>query len=328
VTKRLVALALFAASLAATSDARAFVRSRTDKGTPIYWPGSCVWLQPDSAGTTDLPLSSVLAVVTQSIANWQGPTLEAGCSYLKMILDAPAALEARLDHVNVIKFRTVENSPNGMFCRPADGSTAEICYSHSAAAITTVFYTSNPGASGDGSIVDADVELNDIDFTFVVCPAVGCSTNTHGRPGTMIADLENTLTHELGHFQGLDHTCWDHTNATDPIDNTGQPIPDCVDVTNHRVSQAVYDQITQATMYNYAGAGETIKRKPKPDDVAGICAIYPKRSDPMSCARPGMGGGGCSVEPGRAAGDGRALAALGGALIVLGLLARRRARRA
>ena len=76
-----------------------------------------------------------------------------------------------------------------------------------ATGITTVFYVDH-GEPDDGTILDADVELNDINFTFVVEP-----TTQQPRAGTEVSDLENTLTHELGHVLGLDHTC---ANAATP----------------------------------------------------------------------------------------------------------------
>src|SRR5258706_15340411 len=150
----------------------------------------------------------VQQIVTKSIANWQTVTFDAGCSYLKIIEDAPAALDAHLDNLNAIKFRSDK------WCRPAEKGNAEICYSAQAAAITTVFYTTSPGKANDGAIVDADIQLNEMNFTFVW---VGLKVPPI-RDNTMQSDLENTLTHELGHFQGLDHTCWDHIAATAPID--------------------------------------------------------------------------------------------------------------
>ena len=204
------------------------------------------------------------------------------------------------DYKNVVKVRTGDPAAGARFCRPAsteDGgySTGEVCYSSSATAITTVFYTSNPGKSNDGAIWDADIELNDIDFTFILAPT---TIPPIARPNTTLADLENTLTHELGHFQGLDHTCWDHQSATAPLDGNGHPIPDCADVTpTCRIDANTCKTITTATMFNYAKPGETIKRSPEADDVAGICAIYPKLEDPMSCMRaiPGAMQKGCSL---------------------------------
>ena len=266
--------------------ARGYVRSRTDKGVPIAWPGSCVWVQPDSAGSIDLPIDTVLQVIDKSISNWQTVTLGAGCSYLKINRDAPAALEAHLDHINIIKFRSDK------WCRPGEPNTPEMCYSPSAAAITTVFYTA------DGQIVDADVELNQCNFTFVWLPSnvqprsTGCGMAVQ----TMDSDLENTLTHELGHLQGLDHTCWDHVLPTAPLDDMGNPIPDCNDVLNHNVPPDEYQRIVQSTMFNFATPGETIKRMPKTDDINGICGIYPSAKDPKSCMRPSpVQGGGCAV---------------------------------
>ncbi len=166
-----------------------------------------------------------------------------------------------------------------------------MCYSAQAAAITTIFY------QADGTIVDADVELNQCNFTFVWLPSntvardMGC-----GMPEqTMNSDLENTLTHELGHLQGLDHTCWDHVTATAPLDDMGNPIPDCSDVLSHNVPADEYQRIVQATMFNFASPGETIKRMPKTDDVNGICGIYPKAKDPMSCMRPPPVDNGCAI---------------------------------
>lgn len=50
-----------------------------------------------------------------------------------------------------------------------------------------------------GEIVDADMELNDRDFTWDTLGPTG-TTGSIGR-----AMIENVVTHELGHFMGLDH---------------------------------------------------------------------------------------------------------------------------
>lgn len=287
---RPLALALAALALAA-APASAFVRSRTDKGTPIAWPGSCVWVQTDSAGAIDLSLPTTTAIVAKAIANWQSVTLEASppCSYLRINLDPPTPSEAHLDHLNVVKFRSDK------WCRPAEGMTAEMCYSSVATAITTIFYDSAPGKSNDGNIVDADIELNELNFTFVwlgnEVPPI--------RDNTMKADLENTLTHEVGHLQGLDHTCWDNSTGNDPVDDKGMAVPTCSDVIAHHVSDADYQRIVQSSMYNYAQPTEVIKRMPKADDIAGICAIYPAAKDPKSCNRPAPPGKGCEMARGQ-----------------------------
>src|SRR5437660_1272121 len=102
------------ALLAFAAHADGYVRSRTDKGTPIYLPGSCAFIVPDSTAPVDLPEATMLQVLGKSVANWQTPTHDAGCSYMKVNLDPPAVVEAHLDHLNVIKFR------NDKWCRPAE----------------------------------------------------------------------------------------------------------------------------------------------------------------------------------------------------------------
>ncbi|MBK8170811.1 MAG: matrixin family metalloprotease [Sandaracinaceae bacterium] len=49
-----------------------------------------------------------------------------------------------------------------------------------------------------GQILDVDMEINEADWTFELCPATGC-TNGH-------VDLQNVITHEAGHYFGLGHS--------------------------------------------------------------------------------------------------------------------------
>jgi MYXO-CTERM domain-containing protein len=109
-------------------------------------------------------------------------------------------------------------------------------------------------------------------------------------------DLENVLTHEFGHYLGLAH-------STDP----------------------------EATMYASAVAGETLKRDLHPDDIEGICAVYPPGRPTGECDFTPRGGlelvcgGGCSVSAPGSGSSGPGLALL--ALLGLALALRRRAGR-
>ncbi len=173
-------------------------------------------------------------------------------------------------------------------------------------------YVNTPGLPGDGTILDADIELNDVNYTFTIDPA-----NAVARPGTELADLENTLTHELGHVQGLAHTCWDHITATPPLDNLGNPIPDCNDPN-------LPASVTDTTMYPYASMpGETSKRNLSPDDVSGVCDVYGPLAGKLGCY-PEIDGGGCSAMPPPRRGRWPLAAIAAGVLAVLGTAARRR----
>lgn len=104
-------------------------------------------------------------------------------------------------------------------------------------ALTSVTY--NPRT---GQIVDADLEINsEIYFLNVGDPV-----------DPNLADLKNTLVHEVGHFVGMDHST-----------------------------------VPRATMYASADLGETMKRDLAPDDIDGICASYPPDFVPQrTCDTP------------------------------------------
>jgi len=80
----------------------------------------------------------------------------------------------------------------------------------------------------NGEIVDADIEINAGQYTF-----------SSGEPAPGSIDLLNTLTHEAGHFLGMDHS----------VHN-------------------------EATMYAQAPPEETKKRSLEQDDIDGACFLY------------------------------------------------------
>jgi MYXO-CTERM domain-containing protein len=265
--KRLGLALVLVAGVAST--AWAFVRSRTAGGIGVHWTSGCAFVTPDSAGTPDMPADQVFATVQKSIANWQAAL--GSSAYLKLMYQTPVALEAHLDGVNTIKFR------GDRWCHPNDAQQKDVCYSSAAAGITTVFYVQD-GSDKAGDILDADIELNDINFTFANLP-----TTAMADPARPFADLENTLTHELGHLQGLDHTCTDAaTPSQEYVGDTPSDKPPYCD----KLFMLPADQqraIKGATMYNFASPGEISKRMVQADDVAGIVDAYAPASDPGSC---------------------------------------------
>jgi hypothetical protein len=95
-------------------------------------------------------------------------------------------------------------------------------------------------------IVDADVALNPAQVFRVLGP--------NGGPGGT-NDLQNTITHELGHAFGLAH------NAADPA----------------------------VVMYPFSAAGETVKRRLSADDLAGLDSLYAIVDESRGCTASGGG---------------------------------------
>lgn len=107
-------------------------------------------------------------------------------------------------------------------------------YDQNGVALTTVTYDDKSGI-----IYDADIELNGYYFRFDVVEEF---------PSTY-TDIQNTITHEIGHMIGLDHN---------------------------------YDP--SSVMYPTARSGETKKRELSPDDIKGVCDIYPDEIGGCSCS--------------------------------------------
>lgn len=186
---------------------------------PVRWPNRCVHYYINEEGTADIPDQARLrAAVQQSFTAWND--VENGEFVMEY---AGLTNEDRAEHLG-----------------DRDGGNANVIVwrddewpyaSRTAFAITSV--TFDPAT---GLIADADVEFNSQFHTFTV-----------GDSGVNI-DIANTLTHEAGHFFGLDHT-----------------------------------SVIEATMYGSAPQGQTSKRSLDSDDIAGLLAAYPPVGVTPSC---------------------------------------------
>jgi uncharacterized protein (TIGR03382 family) len=277
-----------------------FVRTGPTKaGHDLYWESGCIFVTVDSDGTKEIAGDDEFPIVDASIQTWN--TDCASCSYMQVKNQGKSAqpMEVGNDGINLIKFR------DSSWCRPAVDDDPARCYPDAAAGITSAVYIDDGSNSRDGAIVDADIEINGVDF------AISVNGTTLGTQ-SCDAELQNTLTHEVGHLHGLAHTC---QTPNDPAntDNLGNPVPLC--------GGTLPTTITEATMYPFQDCGETKKETLETDDISGICDTYPTAMDPGTCSPVKPPGGGCCS----ASGDGSGALVLGG--LVAGVLGRRRRRR-
>lgn len=237
-----VGLALVALASSVPLMARAYERS-TVQGEPdraLFWRYRHVAVRPVYDSSRELSAAAVRAAVTRSIATWNAAADP--CSDFRLEdQGAPRGRGTNLlggahDGENRIVFR-YEDWPDEI----PPGTLA----------LTTSVYRRSTG-----QILDADIDLNARHYAW---------TDTDD-PELADTDVQNTLTHELGHLLGLSH-------VDDP----------------------------SATMFAQSAPGELSKRELGDDDRAGLCFIYPARGPspgaPLFRSEPLTSG--CRAAPGR-----------------------------
>ena len=252
--------------------AEAFVRYLTDDNMPFFWAQASVPITGYSNDFTQTSMTTdqVAAALQGAAGAWSKETN--ACTYLELVpalSTAPTPLAVNDGHNSLIFHNT-------LWCHISAKGQCDVDYDASALAVTT-----DTANTKTGQIYDADVEVNLVDYQWADLVEDPASAND--------MDLQNALTHELGHLIGLDHTCFDPLTSLSgvrPDDNSGAPLVDCA-------TASVEVQAT--TMYPSAQPGDTQKRTLAPDDLNAVCTIYAADNPPPPPGTDVNGGCGCAA---------------------------------
>jgi hypothetical protein len=289
--------------------AGAYVRYKSKDGKVEFaWPQTCVAITgyPENFAVM-MPLDEITGAASGAALAWSAGSDACTNLAITVSMSTAAAPRAVNDGANSLIFRT-----KNWCLLNADGTCdpSSTAYDQSALALTSV-----SASTITGHIKDADIEVNGF-FSWadlVAHPELVTATSS-------FQDLQNALTHEMGHLIGLDHTCVP-VGTPAPLDNLGNPVPEC---------DRAPPEVVATTMFPSANPGDTTKRSLAPDDQQAVCDIYPA-STPLPCvAPPDPGPGGCNCAaaggPARPGAGGAAVGPGGlfGLVSIVGLRARRR----
>jgi hypothetical protein len=195
---------------------RNYSRNRTDgsngagTGAYLYWASSSIPIPYFISYPTFKNLTSFTAAIHASFKTWR------------------SVANTTIDFIGMGCTKTTQNDNDGV--NSVVYIQSNWIYDTSIIALTRNFYVA-ADTSKQGLILDTDILLNAVNHSFT-------TTAESGKH-----DVQNILTHEIGHWIGLGH-------EVAPTDTT-------------------------ATMYATASAGELNKRYLHDNDIAAVRAAYP-----------------------------------------------------
>ncbi len=196
------------------SPAYAYLRTVTPKGKVLFWNDNNIPFHINRDVPAGLDANRVYATIRASFATWSTPT----CTCLRF-------KDGGLTNSKVLGYdqKSPASNQNIILFQPKKWSP------HPSQAVAI---TSNIFIEDTGQVVAYDMELNSQNFTF--------SLDGAPRNGKPTMDLQNVVTHEVGHVIGLDHST-----------------------------------VRASTMFTSGLPGETKKRDLHSDDIKALCLIYP-----------------------------------------------------
>jgi MYXO-CTERM domain-containing protein len=286
-TAALGALAL----LLVAQPASAYVRTVTSSGAPMYWNRTVMQITAYLGNPpSDMTAGEILTAVNAAAATWSRGAVPCTSVEVRVTSTGEESADVALDGVSRLTFRRQQ------WCKEPR-SPSEPCYAPEAMAVTSVF-----ARRETGEILDADMEINAVQ-------SVWSDLVLRPDDAAVAQDLQNTLTHEFGHFIGLDHTCILNGDGEGRMDDHGRPVPDCA---------TAPPAIRETTMFAVVGPGDLDRRSLTDDDMNAVCDVYPPLDHELLAENAG-----CAVAGSPSAAPGTL------ALMGLGLLmAARRRRRA
>ena len=241
----LLGLGLGLGLVLASAPASAYVRTINSANVPVRWMNTCISLVAHTENVpAPLDASAMFRAVEGAGKIWGRPSYTCTPLTLTTTEEKTKPGVVARDGVNRVMFVT------DRWCRKT-GTDDRLCYPRSTLAITTVM------ADSTGRIIEADIEVNGINFTWE-------DRMAHPKAGGQ--DLQTAVVHELGHLVGLDHNCAYPGSNYRRINNEGDPVPEC--------ATASYS-MRSTVMYPSANDNGELKRRLSADETQFVCEIYP-----------------------------------------------------
>jgi len=239
----------------------------------LYWKEGTVIEYHQNADGNPETGDSAFTAITTAFDSWQAQLDFCGSLSFKEGARTTSRqvgyVDAATDNENIVLFRekkctAVAPTTDACWGKGTCGNAYD-CWQHSvgAIAITTTSYTPS-----SGKILDSDVELNQPSFIFTTVDSPVCVAG-HYTTGCVATDVQNTVTHEVGHVLGLAHI-----------------------------------SLAGSTMFPRADPGDLGKRVIDPGSKQFICDVYPKGGVSKSCltvpfdGKLGKPSQGCAAAPG------------------------------